>query len=57
MMTQTDDISTKTTEIWLDEDGILWLRPNPEIELELEEVVACFDTYRKMGFNKDNKVG
>lgn len=47
---------TKFTEIFLDNNGILWLRPDPDADLDLEEVMACFDIYMKMGINKDNKV-
>lgn len=49
-------IRTKSTEIWLDEEGVLWVRFDPDAELELDEVIECFDTYKKMGINKDNKV-
>jgi hypothetical protein len=47
---------TKYSEIFLDDNGILWLKPDDDAELDLEEVVACFDTYRKMGINKENRV-
>jgi hypothetical protein len=47
---------TKYSEIFMDDHGILWLVPDPDVELDLEEVVACFDVYRKMGINERNKV-
>lgn len=47
---------TKFTEIWIDQEGILWLVPDPEVELDGEEVRACFDLYRNMGIGKNNKV-
>lgn len=49
-------VRTKSTEIWLDEEGILWLLPDANVELDLDEVKICFETYTKMGINKNNKV-
>ena len=56
MQVQAKIYRTKYTEIWLDEEEILWLKPDPETELDQEEVAACFDTYREMGINPDHKV-
>ena len=56
MRTQIESFRTKYCDIWLDEDGILWLKPDAETELDFEEVKSCFDTYKKMGIHKDNKV-
>lgn|GEM_PF-1476573 len=47
---------TRHTQISLDENGILWLQPDANAELDLEEVTACFDLYREMGIGPDNKV-
>ncbi|MBA3971902.1 MAG: hypothetical protein H0X46_07120 [Bacteroidetes bacterium] len=49
-------VQIKHSEIFLDEEGILWLVPDADADIDLEEVKACYDTYEKMGFNKDNKV-
>jgi hypothetical protein len=47
---------TRFTDIFLEDDGILWIRPDEDAEMDLEEVTACFDIYSKMGINKENKV-
>lgn len=49
-------VRTKSTEIWLDEEEILWLLPDANAELDLEEVKICFEEYSRMGINKNNKV-
>lgn len=56
MKTQVEISRTKHCEIWLDEGGILWLKPTIVLEVDLEEVTACFETYKKMGVNRGNKV-
>lgn len=56
MRTKVESIRTKHCEIWLDEDGILWLKPDADTEMDLEEVKACFETYKKIGVNRKNKV-
>lgn len=56
MRTSVESFRTKSCEVWLDEEGVLWLVPDGETELDLEEVKACFDTYKKIGINKENKV-
>lgn len=56
METKTRRFNTKYSEIFFDDAGILWLKPINGADMDLEEVTACFDTYRKMGINKDNKV-
>lgn len=56
LITKTNSFRTKYTEIWLDEQGILWLTCDPGSELDLEEVKACFELYAQMGINIDNKV-
>jgi hypothetical protein len=47
---------TRYSSVYLDEEGILWLRPDEGADLDLEEVTACFGIYRKMGIGKDRKV-
>lgn len=47
---------TKHSEVFIDLDGILWLVPDPNTDMDLAEVEACFDVYRKMGVGKNNKV-
>jgi hypothetical protein len=47
---------TKCSEIFIDEEGILWLVPDDDSDLDLEEVISCFDVYRKMGITEDNKI-
>ena len=56
METNFKRFKTKNSEIYLDDEGILWLKPINGADLDLEEVTACFDIYKKMGINKDNKV-
>ena len=55
MQLKTKVSKIKCTEIWLDSEGVLWLQPDPDIELSLEEVKACFARYEEMGINKNNK--
>ena len=47
-----EKITTENTEIWFDEEGILWLKPIENADIDLEEVLACFDIYRKLGCDK-----
>ncbi len=47
---------TTCAEIWLDEAGVLWLKPDADTDLGLEEVKACFATYTEMGIHSQNKV-
>jgi hypothetical protein len=47
---------TKFTEISFDDRGILWLKPDKDADLDLEEVMQCFEIYGRIGVNKDNKV-
>ena len=55
MRTQIEYFRTKYCDIWLDEDGILWLKPDAETELDFEEVKSCFDTLKKWVFIKTIK--
>lgn len=40
------------TEIWFDEEGILRLKPFVGTDLELKDVMACFEVYKKWGCDK-----
>lgn len=46
---------TKNHEIWIDDEEILWIQAMDAVEVELEEVQACFDIYAKMGC-RENKM-
>lgn len=45
-------IKTKKSEIWLDEDGILRIKPIIGGDIDLEETKACFEAYKKLGCEK-----
>ncbi|MFL5762857.1 MAG: hypothetical protein ACJ77K_02875 [Bacteroidia bacterium] len=49
-------IRTKYSVIRLDRNGILWLSPDENADLDLKEVEACFRAYAEMGIGPDNKV-
>ena len=49
-------IKTKMNEIWIDEEGFLMLKPIPGLEMDLNEVKACFEAYKTLGFGPHNKV-
>jgi hypothetical protein len=49
-------INTTYNEIWIDDDGFLILKPLPDVELDLEEVKACFEAYISLGIGPNNKV-
>lgn len=55
-MVAVNKIRTKLNEIWIDEEGILILKPQDGAELDLEEVQACFDAYKKLGLGPHNKL-
>lgn len=55
LMVQAVTIRTKNSEIWVDAEGILRVRPDDGFEIDLEEAKACFAIYRQLGFDK-NKV-
>ena len=44
--------ATKKTEIWFDEEGVLWLKPIKEANVDLKEIMTCFKIYREMGCDK-----
>ncbi|MDQ3049073.1 MAG: hypothetical protein M3R27_16115 [Bacteroidota bacterium] len=49
-------IKTKNATIILEDSGLLRVQPVAEAEIDLEEVMACFEVYRKMGIGPHNKV-
>lgn len=49
-------IKTKLTEIWIDHEGFLNLKPIDGAELDLNEVKICFEVYKKLGVGPHNKV-
>ena len=55
-MLQKKIIHTKQNEIWIDDEGILVLRMSEGAEMDLEEVTACFDVYRKLGYGNGQKI-
>lgn len=42
-------INTRYNEIWLDEEGVVCIRPFEMYEMDLDEVTACFGAYRELG--------
>jgi hypothetical protein len=40
----------------MDDSGYLWLVPDANADLDLEEVIDCFNVYRKIGVGANNKV-
>ncbi len=55
-MVAINKIKTKLNEIWIDDEGILILKPIEGAELDLDEVKACFAAYRELGVGPHNKV-
>jgi hypothetical protein len=53
MTLKTDIIKTALSEIWIDEEGFLWVRPKPGAEMDGVEVEACFRVYRELGCAKN----
>lgn len=49
-------IETKTTRIWIDDEGVLVLKHREGAELDVESVKACFEAYDQLGIGPDNKV-
>ena len=47
---------TGLTEIWVDEIGILWVKPKEGAEIDLEEVQRCFAIYRELGCAVNKKL-
>ena len=40
---------TKVSDIRIDEEGILWVTSMRLCEIDLEEAMACFEIYKKLG--------
>ncbi len=55
-MVAVSKIKTKFNEVWIDEEGFLVLKPLTGVELDLEEVKACFRAYDELGIGPNNKV-
>ncbi|MES2567852.1 MAG: hypothetical protein V4565_13350 [Bacteroidota bacterium] len=55
-MVEFSKIRTKFNEIWIDDEGILVLKPKEGAELDLEEVKVCFEAYKELGVGPQNKV-
>lgn len=55
-MVKENKIITDNSEIWIDEHGVLILAIKEDADLDLDEVVSCFNIYRQMGIGPDNKV-
>ena len=51
-MDNNNKFQTAMNEIWLDDEGILWLMPIESGEIDLEEAKACFKIYKSMGCDK-----
>ncbi|MES2764029.1 MAG: STAS/SEC14 domain-containing protein [Bacteroidota bacterium] len=56
IMVETNIIRTKVNDIWIDDEGFLILKPKEGVELDLDEVKACFEAYRTLGIGPHNKV-
>src|ERR1039457_6894461 len=50
-----EKIGTKTSTIWIDQEGILRLQIKEDAEVNLHEAQLCFEAYKKLGCQK-NKV-
>src|ERR1017187_8951314 len=51
----TEKIETKTSTIWIDEEGILHLKIKEGSVVDLDDAKVFFDSYRKLGCH-ENKV-
>ncbi|HXC04179.1 MAG TPA: hypothetical protein VNZ86_05460 [Bacteroidia bacterium] len=56
MTLQTDITRTAKASVWLDEEGFLWVKPDKGVELDGDDVLACFEVYRQLGCHKNNRV-
>jgi hypothetical protein len=56
MLLKSEIIKTKTSEIWIDDRGILNVKVFEGAELTLDEVKINFNVYRELGCNENNKV-
>lgn len=55
-MVEVSKIRTKKCEIWIDDEGILFLKPSDNADIDLEEVKSCFEAYKELGIGPHNKV-
>lgn len=55
MLAKSEIIRTRTSEIWVDEDGILRVKVMEGAELTYEEVKKCFEVYSELGYGKNDK--
>lgn len=55
-MVTINKLKTTYNEIWIDEEGFLILKPLPEVEMDLDELKACFKVYDELGIGPHNKV-
>ncbi|MDF2436308.1 MAG: hypothetical protein K0Q95_684 [Bacteroidota bacterium] len=56
MHTGQTSFKTSSTQIFLDEEGILWIRPDDDVEIDEREVESCFEIYRTLGVGANAKV-
>ncbi len=56
MLVKSEIIETKTSEIWIDDRGILNVKVMEGAELTYEEVKICFESYSELGCGEHNKM-
>jgi len=49
-------IKTKHNTIWIDEEGFLVVKADEKVELDINEIKACFEAYKQLGINPQHKV-
>lgn len=55
-MEPSDKIETRSSKIWIDEEGILHLKIMEGARIDLEEMHLLFNAYRKLGCDKHKRV-
>lgn len=55
-MVASKKIRTDQSEIWIDDEGILFLKFLVDGEVDLKEVQACSKTYTELGIGPNNKI-
>ncbi|MFI5205071.1 MAG: hypothetical protein ACHQF2_11300 [Flavobacteriales bacterium] len=55
-MTSHKKINTRYHEIWIDETGVLRVVTTESCEVDLEEAMACFAVYEKLGCKENRTV-
>lgn len=55
MLVKTEIIKTKTAEVWINDDGILYVKMFPGAEITDTDALELFSAYEKLGCRK-NKV-